>query len=635
MIKITTEQTKLFYLLFFFLTALSISAQELLLYDGTKLTLEKCLEIAERKEKEGDKKEATRFLNQAASMTWEAKNYSKAIEFYEKSLLLNQDIHNDNAISMINNNLGMIYADERRYEKSLDAFNETLKYRRITHEKLGIISALVNMAVVLNNLNRFDEAARRLEEALQLATETNNVQQMRSCYGMLAETYDKAGNRQKSTEYFNLYRTFHEMEQKTKEARYVQDAENAKLLTKLAESEKKNKELELLDKDRELTQKEQLFDKTTQKLLDNNSKQQLAIQVLNQEKKIQELSTRKDRQLLAAEQQQVEDARKLRNLLLGVFGLILLFSGVLFVNYRQKQKINKQLLATNAEISRQHTEISAQQTEIILQKDALQSAFSEIQKKNEKITSSINYAKLIQTATLPSAEKINSLLPDSFIIYRPKDIVSGDFYWMGEKNNKVVIVAADCTGHGVPGAFMSMVGTNLLNQIVFLTEPEPDLILSKLHTEITRGLNKKETDNKDGMDVALYVIDRQAGKVSVAGAKNPLVYVRNGELTLIKGSRDTIGGHYQEKEVVFTKTVIPLDEQPLYIYIYSDGIQDLFGGEKGEKKFSSKRLHELILANHALPMPEQKVVFDHTLTAWMNGYKQIDDILLIGAVIRA
>jgi serine phosphatase RsbU (regulator of sigma subunit) len=605
-----------------FLPFSAFSQNEAVLYDGTRLTVEKCLEISAQKEQQGDKKEASRFLNMAASMCWESKNYPQAIRHFEKSLQLNESIGNENGISMINNNLGMIYADAADYEKSLIYFEKTLETRRKTKERLGIIAANVNIAVVLNNLKRHNEAGKYLEDALKLATEMNDTQQIRSCYGMLAETYQKAGNQQLSMQYFAMYRTFHEMEQKTKEGQYKQVAEQARLNQLLAEAEKKNKELELLNKNKQLVEKEKELvqsDKATEELMTQSTKQELAIDVLKKNNLIKELTIKEEEAKLDAE-------RRFRNLVIAGLALMLLLTGLVFYNYLQKQKINKKLIRQNEEINKQRQEIDDKNKN-------LEQAFSEIKNKNEKITASINYARMIQQATLPSPERIHTLLPESFVFYKPKDIVSGDFYWIGEKDHKIIVTAADSTGHGVPGAFMSMLGTNLLNRITSRTQPEPDLILHELHKGLNTTLNKKETDNKDGMDMALFVIDKNNNKISFAGAKNSLAYIQNGELTVIKGNRETVGGHYEEKERFFTRTDINLNT-PTWLYVFTDGFQDQFGGENGEKKFSSRRLHELILQNHQKDMSSQKQVFEETIENWRKNYKQIDDILVIGVKVN-
>jgi tetratricopeptide (TPR) repeat protein len=208
-------------------------------------TVEQYLALSEKNRLNGDIKEATRFLNEAAMVRWEEKNYTGAIEYFERSLLLNKQINNESGIDKINSNMGMIYSDMQNFEKSLAYFQQSLDYRKKKDLRFESVSTYVNISVVLNNLKQHNLAAQNLEEALKLATEMNDAQQMKSCYGMLAETYEKAGNEAKTIHYFGLYRTFHEMLQRNKETGYKQEIEKTKLQALLKEAENKNKELEL------------------------------------------------------------------------------------------------------------------------------------------------------------------------------------------------------------------------------------------------------------------------------------------------------------------------------------------------------------------------------------------------------
>lgn len=372
-----------------FLAPLVLCAQSQgMLYNGKPITIQQCLELADRKQQEGDIREATRYLNQAAAIHWEKKEYAPAIQYFEQSIRLNETIGNDNGIAMISNNLGMLYADLQQYEKSLGYFESTLKTRRANKEKIGIISALINISVVLNNLKRYNESIAYLEESLALATEMSDVKQMRSCYGMLAETYDKAGNRAKSLEYFNLYRTFHELEQRKKEEGFVKDAETARLSAQLAEAEKKNKELELFKKERELTEKQQKItelgaelsgmDKAARQLMESATKQELALRVLKRENELTTLNLKKQEEKLNHE-------RFVRNILLGSLVVILLLGILMLINYLQKRKKHQLLVLQNAEITRQRAEIQYQSEQILSQYKDLQEAKTTIKEQNSQL----------------------------------------------------------------------------------------------------------------------------------------------------------------------------------------------------------------------------------------------------------
>ncbi|MCS6904093.1 MAG: SpoIIE family protein phosphatase [Bacteroidia bacterium] len=260
----------------------------------------------------------------------------------------------------------------------------------------------------------------------------------------------------------------------------------------------------------------------------------------------------------------------------------------------------------------------------------LQQAFKVIEHKNEEIMDSIKYARRIQEAILPSKEELFSVFPDSFILYKPRDIVSGDFYWIGQVKNRFIITAADCTGHGVPGAFMSVMGSSLLNQIV--NEKgivEPAQILNMLNISIQVNLHQIDADSnsKDGMDMALLSFDLSVPQVYYAGANNPLYMVRNNELVEYKPNKFPIGGG-QYKESDFTQHCIELQVGDA-LYIFSDGYADQFGGPKG-KKFMYKHLKQVLLEIQNLSMPEQGDKLNKIFEEWKGDRPQIDDIVFIG-----
>jgi len=266
--------------------------------------------------------------------------------------------------------------------------------------------------------------------------------------------------------------------------------------------------------------------------------------------------------------------------------------------------------------------IEERTNEITVQKEIIEA-------KNQSITESINYAKRIQDAALPRVEEIKESIPDSFIYFKPRDIVSGDFYWFLKVEQKIVVTAADCTGHGVPGAFMSLIGNDLLNEIVNSRGVlESDKILNELHDSVRKALRQEENKSRDGMDLALCVIDIENKKLQFSGAKNPLVYFKNGEMTVIKGDKYPIGGVQFQLDRNYTRHEVDLSE-PIMIYIFSDGYQDQFGGEKSEK-FMSKNFKVLLQEIHQKPIEDQKRILDERFKEWKGNRSQIDDILIMG-----
>ena len=262
-----------------------------------------------------------------------------------------------------------------------------------------------------------------------------------------------------------------------------------------------------------------------------------------------------------------------------------------------------------------------------------------IEEKNQSITESITYAQRIQAAMLPAISSIQEELPESFVLFKPRDIVSGDFYWFATPHlhdeqgqgvkNKIMLAAVDCTGHGVPGAFMSMIGHSLLDEIVNERGiTNPNKILADLHAGVRFALRQQDSQNRDGMDMALVVLCKQSCTMQFAGAKNPLIYIQDGEMHMVKGDKHAIGGEDTSRQ--YTCHTIDISK-PITFYIYSDGYQDQFGGPNG-KKFMRKNLRNLLLDIHQKPMTEQQQILDNTIESWRAeaNEKQVDDIMVIG-----
>ncbi len=253
-----------------------------------------------------------------------------------------------------------------------------------------------------------------------------------------------------------------------------------------------------------------------------------------------------------------------------------------------------------------------------------------LEEQKQRIEDSILYARRIQHAILPDESALDAMLPEYFVLYRPKDIVSGDFYWALEKNGKAVIAACDCTGHGVPGAFMSMIGNTSLNRIVGergVTDPEK--ILFEARRQIIHSLRQTGADGetKDGMDAAILTVDKAKGVVQYSGANNPLVIVRDGEVEQIKADKQPVG-YFMGTEAPFTGHKVEVKKGDT-LFIYTDGYQDQFGGPQ-ERKFMAGRFKKLLGTIGERPAAAQKAALDVALDEWMEGQEQLDDILVIG-----
>lgn len=265
-------------------------------------------------------------------------------------------------------------------------------------------------------------------------------------------------------------------------------------------------------------------------------------------------------------------------------------------------------------------------------KEELQQIKKVIEKQNEKIMDSINYAHRIQDAIIPKSAYLKELLGEHFVFYKPKDVVSGDFPWVYERDGYVYIAVVDCTGHGVPGAMMSLIGSLLLNDVVNNQgkSKSPDQILNELHQAIVKTLKQDVEGNTaaDGMDVAICRIDKKNKEVQFSGAHRPLYHLRKGELTEYKGDKYPIGGNQYKGKNHFTKQDVTIKKGDS-IFFFSDGFPDQFGGPEN-LKYGPKRIREGIIKNGGKSMEHMKEYFENSYDKWKGNLKQIDDVLLIG-----
>ena len=321
------------------------------------------------------------------------------------------------------------------------------------------------------------------------------------------------------------------------------------------------------------------------------------IALLEKEKKIQELE-------LIQKQLEIEKQRLKTNALMAVSVLLLFIALLFIVRYREKKKANQKI-----------------RSQKLL-----------LEEKQRDIHASITYARSLQQALLPAEDEFKQIIPEAFVLYEPKDIVGGDFYWVGAIPNteKVLFVCADCTGHGVPGALLSTMGYALLNEIVYekgITQPSK--ILDQLRKAIISNFQhgNGEAANQDGMDMAVCLLDKTSRNCVFSGANRPLYRIRKGSLEVFKGDKLPVGQHINSHQQ-FADHTIELEPEDM-VYIFSDGFADQFGGP-GNKKFSPKRLKELLTSNWNQPLDFQKSTFLKAIQEWKGKEEQIDDISMIG-----
>jgi ligand-binding sensor domain-containing protein/serine phosphatase RsbU (regulator of sigma subunit) len=301
---------------------------------------------------------------------------------------------------------------------------------------------------------------------------------------------------------------------------------------------------------------------------------------------------------------------------------------------KEVRKRTEEIRNQNEVLEDQKDELEAQKEEIVSQRDIAEEQRDQIKAQKEDIQASIRYAHRIQTAILPPKNQLNSILKDYFILNKPKDIVSGDFYWVAQNTSYIFFSVGDCTGHGVPGSFMSMLGLSSLNDIVkSLQICKASTILNLLREKIQESLHQvddREKVSSDGMDIALCILDPQSNKLQFAGAHNPLYILRNGEIIEIRANNMDIGSYLVEKQE-FTNHEIQCEEGD-QLYLFSDGYVDQFGGPKG-KKYKSIKFREFLVSIHTETMIRQKWLLDEEIEIWKGDFRQTDDILVMGIKI--
>lgn len=528
------------------------------------------------------------------------RNFEEAARYFMEAKRLAQVTANKVEEGNALNNIGGNYYLSGDYENALEYFKQSYTIREEIGNQLLIAKSLNNIALVYNKLNRPELSLRRYHRSLAILTEANAINELPVIYDNLGDLHLKKNNFDSALYYHQQSLIF---AQKVGNKVMIEDAYYS--LSQTYEKMKEYKQAyDYLMKS--YLMKDSIFD-------DLRSKQ------------ISEMQAKYDAELKETEILNLRQSKAISDLKLKNKEIImyagLIVAGIVLVLLFSIYKRSRMEREVNIKLNEQYQEISRQKQEIELQRD-------EIKRTHEQIQSSIKYAQRIQNAILPREEEINNILPEHFLIFRPRDVVSGDFYWVHQVDDKKVIVVADCTGHGVPGAFMSMIGNELLNEIVSIKQiHDPSRILTDLNKGIRRALKQEDNSNRDGMDVAICVLDEKEKNIEYAGAKNPVVYIENNELFQIKGNRNPVGGIQKNDEQPYDCHRFSITENTV-VYLYTDGFQDQFGGER-DKRLGAKRFKELLLKNHKLPMVAQKNELEKILLTWMGNSPQTDDITIL------
>lgn len=580
------------------------------------------LELAQHYKASNNFQQAAHYMNKVAFAYWESGDAQSAIKYFIETANIKEQVRDYASIKAIYSNVALIYSDLNQLNMAQEYFQKSLDARRKVGNKADIAAGLVDVAYIHIAQKQYDRALTCLNEGYKLAQQEQHQRLILTCLKLYAQCYERQGNSAKAKEYGNKMLAF-EQQISTQQLREEYD-------TKITQAESEVEVQRKLQSEQAAEMQLQALrarftrDSLNRIVLDKqDSLQKAEEQALQRQMEIDNLNLQR-----ALQNEQIERQAALQRqqtviiyAAIAFAALLILVLVLIYRNNRQTKRANEQLHLQNEEIEKQR---------------------NHIQKQNENINKSINYAQGIQKALLPPQENLGKLFPESFIFFKPRDIVSGDYYWFKEipkaygsteMTGKVVVTAVDCTGHGVPGAFLSMIGCNLLDEIVLGGESDPGKILRRMNNEMVRTLRQDETDNTDGMDMALCVVDTQNKVVEFAGAKNPMVYVTNDEVFRVKGDKDCIAGGTGYLDHDFTTQRIEITA-PTWFYLFSDGFLDQFGGEHG-RKFLMKNFSELLGSIAILPPDQQRTMLKNVLREWIGKqYHQIDDILVIGFKIE-
>ncbi|WPP51614.1 tetratricopeptide repeat protein [Catalinimonas niigatensis] len=575
-----------------------------------ELALTKCMLARDIYDELGKDEYKPALLNTMGSINYDIKLYGKAKDHLLESMELSRKFNDDYALSSAYISMGEVLRETTDYEGALEFFRRALALDRSNDDDMGMSYAYFNIGKTrilqgeneqaisllegaLDIAESFGDLMLQTESALELGRAYLNLNQMdrafhylnlslgharkigtspilKDCYFNMANYYYRANDFENALAYYKFY----DLEQQS-----LYQQESAK---RIAEYEVK---YESDKKDKELLQ-------------------------YQQDKAIQELQA---------------NERKMVNYGL-ILGIILL-SGLGMVLYSKYQLKNK----ANLELERQKEAIHIQKIKIEKQRDEIVSKSKLLEESKQDITDSIMYAKRIQLSLLPEKDQLKHLFPDSLVFFRPKDIVSGDFYWIHETGDKVVVAVLDCTGHGVPGAFMTVLSNSILNELVLENcVNTPNVILSVMDTKIREALHQHQGDedaNSDGLDMAVCIIDRKTSELSYSGAQMPMYVTHHGSLIQLKPNRFSLGGSFFSDKN-FSNQCIKLNRGDM-LYMATDGFQDQFGGPK-DKKFMRSNFKALLENIHLEPVSKQGIIIQEAFENWKSEQIQTDDVLVMG-----
>jgi serine phosphatase RsbU (regulator of sigma subunit)/mannose/fructose/N-acetylgalactosamine-specific phosphotransferase system component IIB len=577
------------------------------------------------------KKQTGDCLNTLGDLYWFSGDYTAASDHYYRALTIFESIKDEAGIADSYRNIGWIYQGQANYKQTLNYYNKSLAINKKLNAKRKMMANYDDLGIAHKLMGQYDSAIKYCNITIELGKEISQSKGLATGYGNLGSIYFEMGDYEKSIEnykksnaifirdkdYFNLAEGYNgigqnylELKNADKTIENAQHAINVSIehdyqlsigtsyyLLAKAYSLKR-------DFSQAFTYLEKYSIITDSIYNEKNSRSinEMSAKYESDKKELMIGSLEKDK---ALSNEKLEQEKKFKIYLIVFCLMVAGFAFFLFRSNVEKKK-------TNNELSH---------------------AYKEIETKNKEIQDSINYAKRIQEAMLPEVSLLQKYFPEGFGLYMPKDVVSGDFYWFNELNENLYFAVADCTGHGVPGAFMSMISIDKLNQSLIDKKIDlPSKILSNVNNSIKNALkqNNVQAGSKDGMDIALCSYDKRTMTLNYAGANRPVWIIRNNDLIEQKPDKLSIAG-YTEYDQQYTNRTIQLEKGDS-VYVFTDGIVDQFGGPDG-KKFMSKRLKELLIEINTKPMSEQELVLKGAIENWQGKLEQIDDILVLGMKI--
>jgi len=527
-------------------------------------------------QKQENKQKIAQAYNNLGIVSRAMDNYPAAINYYNEALDIYRAFNDTSGIKSVYNNLGVLNEHLNLLSKALEYYQKSLSLEKEFNNPDGISTSYLNLGGIYYKLEQYEPALNYCQKAIPICDSLGYMITLEMVYDLMYKIYRDTG---KPKEALNYFEKFYELNNKRL---------NQETKAKIAELEIKYQ-------------------------TDKNQKE---IELLNKQK---------------------NQKSTINTILLIAIGVVFLQTFILLRIIAKRKRNNQILQLQNEEMSRKNEEIETQRDEIEAQRDEIQrqKEFADKQtdyilRQNKDITDSIEYAKHIQIALFPDKLTLQKILREGFCLFKPKDIVSGDFYWVAELDGKSIIVAADCTGHGVPGAFMSIIGINFLNEIVFdENEQKPSEILNRLRKKVVKTLvhSNRIEEAKDGMDMSLVILDHEKMKLQYAGAYNHLYFIRGHMLEIIKADRMPVGLSAKAMKP-FTNHEIDIQPGDQF-YMFTDGYADQFGGPL-RKKFRIGNLRELLLEIHDKNIQEQKQILYESFINWKGEQPQVDDVLVLG-----